>query len=46
MEVTCTKCIQPDLDPDLFIKYEDKQLFYDISKINKYYYCVSDANDK
>ncbi len=45
MEVTCKKCIQPYATTDLINKYINSQVFYDIGKSNKYFYCVEDAND-
>lgn len=44
-EVTCKKCIQPNTALDLINNFEDKQLFFDINKTNKYYYCIASAND-
>jgi len=44
MEVTCKDCIQPYTSHDLINKYKDSQVFYDINKNNKYFYCVEDAN--
>ena len=45
MEVTCKDCIQPNTSIDLLNKYEDTQLFFDIAKTNKYYYCIADASN-
>lgn len=44
-EVTCKKCIQPNTVMDLINKYENKAVFYDIDKTNKYYYCIAYSND-
>ena len=44
MEVTCKDCIQPYTSNDLITKYKDSQVFYDIKKNNKYFYCVEEAN--
>jgi hypothetical protein len=46
MEVTCKDCIQPNTALDLINSYENTQVFYDISKQNKYFYCVAEANNK
>ena len=46
MEVSCEDCIQPNTALDLIKEYEDKQPFFDVNKNNKYYYCVSDANEQ
>lgn len=46
MEVTCTDCIQPNTALNLINSYENSQVFYDINKINKYFYCVAEANNK
>jgi hypothetical protein len=45
MEVTCKDCIQPLTSNDLITKFQNSQVFYDIWKTNKYFYCVEDAND-
>lgn len=45
MEVTCKDCIQPDTTYDLIDKYENTELFFDINKDNKYFYCIADANE-
>jgi len=45
-EVTCEECIQPDTSYELINKYENKSIFYDINKTNKYFYCISDFTDK
>ena len=45
-EVTCTNCISPNTSYDLVEKYESNPIFYDIDKTNKYYYCISSAEDK
>ncbi len=45
MEVTCKKCIQPNVDLDIIKQYENTQLFYDISKENKYFYCIASADN-
>lgn len=42
-EVTCKKCIQPNTSYDLITKYENKSIFYDINKTNKYFYCIADS---
>lgn len=42
-EVTCKKCIQPETSFDLINLYENKQIFYDINKENKYFYCIADS---
>ena len=44
MEVTCKKCIQPNTTIDLINKFKNSQVFFDINKLNKYFYCVEDAN--
>jgi hypothetical protein len=46
MEVSCTKCISPNVDYNLIEKYSETPLFFDISKTNKYYYCIADAENK
>lgn len=45
-EVTCKKCIQPNTDYDFINKYEDKKIFFDINKINPYFYCIANASDE
>lgn len=44
-EVTCKKCIQPNTALDLVTKYENKTVFYDINKTNKYFYCIADSSN-
>jgi hypothetical protein len=46
MEITCKKCIQPNTVFDLINKYENKSIFYDINKTNKYFYCIASASDE
>lgn len=46
MEVSCEKCISPNVSYDLFKEYNDKQIFFDISKSNKYFYCIAWADSK
>ena len=46
MEVSCEDCIQPNTSLDLIKEYENKQSFFDVNKINKYYYCVEDASEQ
>ncbi|MDR2411550.1 MAG: hypothetical protein LBD88_03055 [Candidatus Peribacteria bacterium] len=46
MEVSCTKCISPNVDYDLIEKYSESLSFFDINKNNKYYYCIADAENK
>jgi len=41
-EISCKKCIQPNTDTVFLNKYTKKP-FFDISKSNKYFYCISDA---
>jgi len=43
-EVTCKKCIQPNTSYDLISQYENSNLFFDITKENKYFYCIADAS--
>jgi hypothetical protein len=45
MEITCKDCIQPNTSNDLIEKYNNSQVFYDINKSNKYFYCVENANE-
>jgi hypothetical protein len=45
MELTCKDCIQPNTSLDLLNKFENTQVFFDINKLNKYFYCVEEAND-
>ena len=45
-EVSCNKCIQPDVSFELFQKYEGKKLFFDLPQTNKYFYCIASASDK
>ena len=44
MEVTCKDCIQPYTSNDLLERFKNSQVFFDISKQNKYFYCVEEAN--
>jgi len=45
MEVSCNKCIAPNVSYDFLQKYENKPLFFDINRTNKYYYCIAGADD-
>ena len=44
MWVICKDCIQPETDIEFIKKYETKQIFFDINKKNKYFYCIAEAN--
>lgn len=44
MEVSCNKCISPNVNYDFIKKYSDSTLFFDINKTNKYFYCVAWAD--
>jgi len=46
MEVSCTKCIQPRTSYELLQKYNDVNVFFDVSKTSKYFYCIADAVQK
>ena len=41
-EVSCKKCIKPDTDFSFVQKYSNKDFFFDISKDNKYFYCIAE----
>ncbi|MDD3145170.1 MAG: PKD domain-containing protein [Candidatus Gracilibacteria bacterium] len=45
MEVSCNKCIAPNVSYDFLTKYESKPLFFDINRTNKYFYCIAGADD-
>jgi hypothetical protein len=46
MEVSCEKCISPNTSYSLINKYGDKDsLFFDVNKNNKYFYCISEAEN-
>lgn len=45
-EVTCKKCIQPNVSLDLINKYEVSNIFFDVNKTNKYYYCIADSSNE
>lgn len=45
METTCNNCIQPNTFIDLINTYENKSIFYDINKTNKYFYCIASASE-
>jgi len=46
MEVSCEKCISPNTPYSLINKYGDKDsLFFDVNKNNKYFYCISEAEN-
>lgn len=42
-EISCKSCIKPNVDLDLFEKYSNKEVFFDISKNDKFFYCIADA---
>lgn len=44
MEVSCKKCISPNVWYDFIQKYSDSTLFFDINKTNKYFYCIAWAD--
>lgn len=45
MEVSCKKCIQPNVDIYFTSKYINPP-FFDVNKINKNFYCISEAKEK
>ena len=46
MKVSCEECISPEVSFDLIQKYwEQDELFYDVNKNNKYFYCIASAKD-
>jgi hypothetical protein len=45
MEVSCKDCISPDTDYEYIKKYSDSELFFDLNKNNKYFYCIAEAED-
>lgn len=43
-EVWCTKCMMPNTPSALVEKYQSiPNVFFDVTKSNKYYYCIADA---
>gem|GEM_PF-535868 len=46
MEVICKKCIQPNTALDLLKSYTGKDVYFDISEKNKYFYCIAEADVK
>lgn len=46
MKVSCEECISPNVNYDLIKQYSNvDNLFFDLSKNNKYFYCVASAKD-
>ena len=45
MEVSCKKCISPNVGYEFLQKYTNSNLFFDINKTNKYFYCIAWADD-
>jgi hypothetical protein len=46
IEVICKRCIQPNTALDLLQTYTGKNIYFDISEKNKYFYCVAEADAK
>ncbi|MDF1682322.1 MAG: hypothetical protein P1U46_00705 [Patescibacteria group bacterium] len=46
MESTCKDCLQPNTDFSLINKYSSSEIFFDINKNNKNFYCIADAKEK
>ncbi|MDD2907648.1 MAG: PKD domain-containing protein [Candidatus Gracilibacteria bacterium] len=44
MEVSCSKCISPNVSYDFLSKYENSTLFFDVNRTNKYFYCIAGAD--
>ena len=44
-EISCKDCIQPNVDFSFVQKYSNTKTFFDISKNDKYFYCVAEAVD-
>ncbi len=47
LEISCDKCIHPNSSINYVLKYQDsKDVFYDITKSNPYFYCIAWAKEK
>nr|MDD3720788.1 PKD domain-containing protein [Candidatus Gracilibacteria bacterium] len=46
LEVSCKKCTVPNTPIDIINTYSGTNLFFDIDKTNKYFYCIALADDK
>jgi len=46
MEIICKKCISPNTNFEFIKNYSDKIPFYDVEKQNKYFYCISESDNK
>jgi len=44
MELNCRKCITPNTDFQLLKDYSKTQTFYDVSRNNKYFYCIAESD--
>ncbi|MDQ7023207.1 MAG: PKD domain-containing protein [Candidatus Gracilibacteria bacterium] len=44
MEVSCKRCISPNTDFELLKSHSKTQTFYDVSKDNKYFYCIAESD--
>lgn len=45
MEVSCNKCMPPNVPFDLINKY-DSEPFFDVKKSDDFFYCIADAKEK
>jgi len=44
MEVSCKKCISPNTDFSLLKEHSKTKTFYDVSRNNKYFYCIAESD--
>ena len=44
MEVSCKRCISPNTDFSLLKEHSKTQTFYDVSRNNKYFYCIAESD--
>jgi len=45
MEVSCKKCISPETSYEFIKKYSTKELFFDLNRNNKNFYCIAEAEN-
>lgn len=42
-EISCKECIKPNVDFSYVEKYSNSEVFFDVSKNDKYFYCIAEA---
>jgi hypothetical protein len=44
MEVICERCIQPHTEYKYIAEYAGRDIYFDITETNPYFYCIAEAD--